>query len=365
MLHLPNCKNKPFAVQWRIDGKRKTKNFATEAAQVKFAKGKVAEVKSHGTDALRLDGPEIAAWRAFRGVVGESASLSEVAECWRKYGGGKPPAITVAKAIEKMTEAKKAEGVVPTTIKHYVAVHRRLIETMGERPIDEVTREDVAAWIAGLVMEPWSVRTHFIRVRSLFTWLRVNRHLTHSPCDGMKAPRITAAEVGILTIEQARELFGAKNCAASRELMGRLALEAFAGLRFSSAALIGAGDIQEAEGGIVLAAAKIKTRRRQFIDGLPDNLWAWLKWSKPDEWKMQSAHDYMHAKSMAFVRAGVANTGNVLRHSFCTYHIAAHKDASRTSVILCHSSPKMLYQHYRGNAAESQGRAWFEIQPPR
>ena len=365
LLHIAECINRPHAVQWRSEGRRKTKGFPTRTAAVAFAKSLASEIRAHGPAALRLDEDAIREWRAFRDVVGHDVPLSEVAECWRQHG--RRARITIGQAIERLTAAKRAEGMAANTLRHYKAIHDRMRAAWGDRPAADITREEVAAWLGQLGMAPVSVATHFVRVRALFTWLRVNRHITFSPCDGMRPPRVVPDEVKILTVEQGRRLFGPENCAASRELMGRLALEAFAGVRFSSAAAMSEAEIRFGERGLVLAAAKIKTRRRQFIDGLPDNLWRWLEWSRPSDWKMASLHEYMHAKSGAQLRAGFDGTTwprNGLRHSFCTYHIAAHKDASRTSVILCHASPRMLYQHYRGCATEEAGKAWFEIMPP-
>jgi len=361
LIELPNCPNKRFGVQWRVDGKRKTKAFATAEARLTYTKALASERASLGTDTLRLDDAEAREWRTFRAQIGPDVPLSAVAEVWRMYGARER--LTVAQAIDRLVAARTAEGVAKTTLLHYKAVHARLSAAMGERDVASITPSDIAAWLAGLDMEPWSVRTHFIRVRSLFTWLRVQRVIAHSPVDGMRPPKIVAGEVAVLTPAQGVELFGSVNCKASRELVGRLALEAFAGVRFSSVAQMTAAEIQFAERGIVLSAAKIKTRRRQFVDGLPDNLWQWLDWAKPATWRMTPT-EYMHAKSGAFARACVPNPGNVLRHSFATYHVACHKDAARTAVILCHSSPKMLYAHYKGRATEAEGRAWFAIMPP-
>jgi hypothetical protein len=64
----------------------------------------------------------------------------------------------------------------------------------------------------------------------------------------------------------------------------------------------------------------------------------------------------IHAKS-------AANIEGVLRHSFCSYHVAIHKDAARTAVILCHKSPAMLYQHYRGKATAADAARYFATVP--
>jgi integrase len=70
-----------------------------------------------------------------------------------------------------------------------------------------------------------------------------------------------------------------------------------------------------------------------------------------------------------FEAAGLKGNGqeesmrNVLRHSFCTYHVAMDKDAARTAVLLTHRSPAMLYRYYRGRASEADGKAYFRIEP--
>jgi len=60
----------------------------------------------------------------------------------------------------------------------------------------------------------------------------------------------------------------------------------------------------------------------------------------------------------------VRNPGNVLRHSFCSYHIALNRDAARTALLLTHTSPVMLYRHYKGRASAADAEKWFAIAPP-
>jgi len=61
--------------------------------------------------------------------------------------------------------------------------------------------------------------------------------------------------------------------------------------------------------------------------------------------------------------AGVTNPENGLRRSLCSYRVAPHKDAARVAVILCHSSPRMLYQHYKSIATAADAEAYFGIKP--
>ncbi|MSU65313.1 MAG: hypothetical protein EXS38_04250 [Opitutus sp.] len=350
----------PYGVQWRLDGKRKTKSIATREKQIAFAKALAGDAKRDGLAAFRLDESAAREWRAFRAQIGADANLDEVARHWLLTGA--KASVKVSDAAKDYLAAKSVEGMSAIAHSHYSKWIGRFVAEFGDREAGTITREDVAGWLATLDAAPATRAGHLARVRGLFSWLVTCGKLTVSPCAGIKAPKLVTAEVEIFTVQQGRDLFE-KNKAESRELLGRLALEAFCGLRFSSAARIAGSEIKFAEKGIVLPAQKIKTERREYIDGLPENLWAWLAWSKPETWTM-TPRAYLAAKSLARVRAGLPEIRNALRHSFCSYHIAQHKDPSRTSVILCHTSPRTLWKHYRGNATNADGAAWFSIVPP-
>ena len=351
---------KPFAVQWRLDGKRKTKFFKDEKRRDAWALGLAKDAKAVGTvDAYRLDSAEVQAWRAFRLLVGD-ANLDDVARTWLKSSREPTSVVTVTEAVAAYRKAKIAEGLSKTTLAHSKAIFNKFEKKLGKLPVADVTREHVADWIAHVPGVIWTRRTHLIRVRSLFNWLRVTRQVQFNPCEGIKTPEPVMEDIPVMTPAQCIELFK-QNRDQPKELLGRLALEAFAGMRFSTAGVFAGKDIRWDEKGLVIPAKSIKTRRRQFIDGMPDNLFAWLKWSEPDTWTM-TPRKYMLEKSLAFVRAKVPHPHNVLRHSCATYLVAHLRDVGKAAAILCHS-PAMLFRHYRGNATPADGDAWSQINP--
>lgn len=360
---------RPYGVQWRIEGKRKTKTFPTREKQIDFAKTLAGDAKQNGLAAFRLDEGEARDWRAFRAMVGPEADLAAVAACWERNKANNVAALTVTAAVAEYTAAKQAEGIPENTVAHFKPIFDRLESTLGGRNVGTITDADIAAFMAEQKGSENTKRTRFARTRALFNWLVQTRRLDRSPFVGMKPPKVSAKEVEILTLKQSQLLFSknAKNDDGRpidqdrRELLGRLALEAFAGLRNDTAGQIVAAEIQP--DGLRIPAAKIKTKQNQFLDGLPANLHTWLKWSQPENWSM-TQRQYLEAKIGAFVRAGVPHPHNCLRKGFASYHVAAFKDPSKTSVIMCHTSPKMLWDTYRGIARESAGKAFFEIMPP-
>ena len=363
MLSIPHRPARPYGVQWRVEGKRKTKTFATRETQVEFARSLAGAAKRDGLAALRLGEGEVREWRSFRAQIGEDANLEAVAACWLKRSEiVKAGPMTVSEAIEAYTEAKRAEGISRATITHYGPIFARLEEVIGAKDVNAVTAGDIAQFMAAQTGSDQTSRTRFARVRALFNWLAQSKKVIDSPFIGMKPPKVTGKEVQILTVEQTRRLFMASaRDEQHREALGRLALEAFAGLRHDTAAQITADEIKA--DGLRIPKAKIKTRKNQFLDGLPGNLHAWLAWSRPVQWTM-TRRQYAEAKSRAFIRADVPHPHNCLRHGFASYHVAAFKNPGATSVIMCHKSQKLLIDVYRGIADEGDGKALFEIMPP-
>lgn len=370
LVHFPKRPNQPYGVQWRLDGKRKTRTFATKERQVAFAKDLAGDAKENGTAAFKLDEQEARRWRAFIAQVGEGADLDAVARCWLKHRADvERPALTLAEAVEIYTKAKEAEKVSKSVISHWDKIFTDYFFSVipPSRDVADVTKAEIATFISAQAdAAPNTQKTRFKCVRGLFNWLAETDRLASSPFRGMKPPKVPHKEVEILTVKQTRDLFeknakGKKITHERRETLGRLALEAFAGLRNDTAAQIVASEI-EADG-LRIPAAKIKTAQPQFLDGLPANLHAWLKWSQPSKWTM-TRRQYLKQKENAFVRAEVPHPHNCLRHGFASYHVAAFKDPSKTSVIMCHTSTKLLWNVYRGIATEADGKAYFEIMPP-
>ncbi len=350
----------PHAVQWRVDGKRKTRFFETTTARDKYAVSLKGDVKRDGLAALRLNPEEAREWRSFRADLGD-APLPAVLACWRKHGAH-VAAVPLASAIRAFTAAKKGEGVSVAHLAHFDSVFDRLKHALGPVSAGAVTRAQLSAFFDQLGQANSSLRTNFARIRSFFRWLKATRQIPENPFDGLKAPKEIAKPVSVLSVEHGRLLF-AKNMEQPREVLGRLALEAFAGVRHETAAKLPASAIDFTRKIVTIPAAIDKNRSDQWIEAAPDNLWPWLKWSAPDKWSMPWP-TYRNAKCMAFVRAGVPHPRNVLRHSFASYHIAMNGDAGKTAAILTHANLRMLWKHYRGKGGgEQNGKAWFAILP--
>jgi hypothetical protein len=353
---------RPFLLHWRgPDGVRKCVAYEDRKTREKAAKALIAKRELNGRAVLNFKPSEWAVWEQFKTMIG-TADPIEVARFWISKGGRTTgESVTVAELVKRYMATRIKEGTGKASLSHAKKDLERLCEKFGAEPANAVSADALRDWIAALPFTPTTKGNHHKHGSTVFNWGTREGLIEKNPFQNIERPPLTSEEVSILTVEDTRKLFAAAKIHRPHAC-ARLALEAFAGLRNGTAGAIAKPEIDFAARGLRIPAAKIKTARPQYIEGLPENLWTWLNAATDESWTL-SAKDYERAKSDVFRLSGVVNPGNVLRHSFCSYHVAQHKDAARTAVILCHSSPRMLYQHYKGIATEADAKEYFSITP--
>jgi hypothetical protein len=353
---------RPYLLHWRgPDGVRKCVAYEDAKTREKAAKALIAKRELNGRAVLNFKPAEWTLWEQFRTMIG-TADPIEVARFWIARGGRTSgESVTVAELVKRYLDVRIKEGVGKASLGHAKKDLARFCEKFGPLPASALDADAIREWISSLPFEASTKGTHIRRCSTVFNWAIREDLLSKNPFQNIERPAISSDEVSILTVEDARKLFAAAKLHRPHAC-ARLALEAFAGLRNSTARSLAKDEIDFTAHGLRIPAAKIKTARPQYIDGLPENLWAWLGTATDESWG-HSGKEYERVKGEVFRLAGVKNPGNVLRHSFCSYHVAQHKDAARTAVILCHSSPRMLYQHYKGIATAADAADYFAIKP--
>ena len=356
----------PFLVQWGRGSETKTESFKT-AEERDQRHDEIKMELFRGRDDLVFSKAELNEYAAFKAAIGDSSWI-DVVSGWRELMGktGRlTSSRTISVAVEeylKESEALLNEGKMARDTfrqkRHKLRSFAAQFEP--ERRMVDVTAEEITDWINSLgSRNPSTFNSVLKHVRAFYNANK--KHVPSSPADDIKKKDDHIEEVGIITPQETAKLFSfaLKN---KRDAIGRLALEAFAGLRFGSADKLSKEDINFAEKGIMLPRHKVKTRRRFYLDGLPDNLWDWMDLATDACWQMEK-NDWMHMKSRLFAGAGVPHPRNCLRHSFCTYHVSAYKNPGRTATILCHQNQTQLWGHYHGIASQAAGLTYFSIKP--
>jgi integrase len=336
---------KPFFV--RYGNPRKTESFAGEGNRNDRAAELMRDLSEHGEFAFRFDPKE---WAEFK--------------AWKK-NKTTPSGLLVGQAIGEYLNGRAGEGLAEDSIRHTKTNLLRFVEMFGALPLTDITKEHVKEWMDGLKERGFGPATirHHRKDLNVFFNRAVERHhwVDRNPCKAIPPPKLdNKEEIAVMALRDAFMFFKANR---GQRSVGKLALEAFAGLRCSSAGRLSKEDLDFAESGIVLPGPKHKSGRRHYVDGFPRNLWKWLKHAPEDCWSL-TPRNYAQHKALAFARANVKNPGNVFRHTFATMHLAAFKDAPALAILLTHRNITMLYAHYRGRGvAQRIAKAYFKITP--
>ena len=343
-------------------GKRHSKGFAKLATAETLARRLAKLKEDEGKNILGFDPEKWRRFLAFEKAIGGIDNLDAAKRLWTSkttISAG----ITLEAAVKSFLAEKDREGIGADSYKRYIVATDRLLSSFPGVDLDQVTDHMLTTWLDELRLpdgRPFKAisrnnwRTY---LATLFNFFLKRRWIDHNPVDLVTPYKEEENAVGILTPDEGARLFDANK---RFPFIGRLALEAFAGLRNSTARKIQLAHINFEERGLNLPGSILKTGKRFYVDNFPPNLWHWLEHTPAACWTM-TPRQYQEAKRHAFMRANIEPPHNCLRHSFCTYHIANFKNVGETATLLCHTNLSMLNRFYRGIATETAGRAWFAI----
>lgn len=377
---------KPYGVQWRefawdpdANGgqgaeveRRPSEFFPTEVLRdARAAALRKARAKGALHTATRA---ELEDFRRFKSAT-LGTPWTEVVAGWRSdlhAKGMTPCTVTVQDAVDReLARVKKLLEMKPPrvakgTVRHKIQKLGLFAEQFGHLRINQVKGVDVELWIEDFdeVESNGTFNNYLKQVRVCLQPYVEEGMLQRNPVSGVKFRDESTGEVGINTPEEMAYLFAfAMQADRFKVAIGRFALEAFLGLRFSSGCRLEKGDINFADRGILLPKHKLKTGladdgKRHYIDGvLPAQIWKWLAIT-PDECWALTPRQYERLKCDLFTEARVVHPHNTFRHSFCTYDVAVHKNAGRTAYILCHADQDLIWSRYKG--VQARGRIMTE-----
>jgi integrase len=371
----------PYGVQWpeqefdQVTHKsrrvRKTLFFPTTASRDEKAR-ELRDARRSRMMVASVPRDEIANYRAFKTAIGETPWQNVIAG-WRAHlmsAGLVPCDMTVEAAgteyLAKMKELLDKKRISADTERHKRHKIRLFVEEFGDLTLDRVTTAMIEDWIDEFdeIQSDYTFDGYAKHIRAFFGYfVKDKKVLRDNPGSGLKHRSDGIGEVKIISVAQTARLFHV--CLTEpkfKPIVGRLAMEAFIGLRFGSGCRLERVDINREDKGVTLPKHKLKTKRRHYIDGLPECLWSWIDVTPDECWEL-TPRQYMGLKSDIFTKANVPHPHNCLRHGFATYYTAAFKNPGATATILCHRDQQELWDHYNGRATEADGKLYQEITP--
>lgn len=355
-----------YIVDFRnAEGRRITKLYRRGEKEIAkaFAEAENTRIVNHGTEtAAILDDRALReAADCIRRLREHGRTLTDATNHFLAHLEANERSCTVSDLAEMVEHSKEREGKSLRYLRDLRSRYKRFEQEFGEHVVASVTSTDISNWLAELNLSPVS-RNNYRRILILLFNEGIRRKFCReNPARESEKAKVVESEVSILTPTEAKRLLQH----SSPPILPAIAIGLFAGLRQSELEQLDWSEIDFEEEHILVRAEKAKTARRRYVT-LSENLTEWLSPFRCDLGLVSpQAGEYWTHFGTARTRAELLDRwkGNELRHSFASYHLALHKDPGLTTSELGHTSPHLVYQHYRNLVKSSAARSFWAIKP--
>lgn len=373
--------------KWRVDwvegGKYKRKGFKTKVAAEEWKDSREAELQEHGVQAANLTATERAAVVELRSALEEvGLSVREALSIAIAQRRREQSSCTMAELVQRVVSARERAGQSASHIRDLRSKLGRFSEKFGVRSVATITADEIGSWIHGLALAPASVNSYRRILVVAFNDAISGGFIEEgkNPAMKVKQSKVVEGEVGILTPKQAEALLGA----ADAEILPAIAIGFFCGLRAAELQRLDWEEVRLDLGHVRVKASKAKSARNRIVP-ISDNLRAWIAphakangpvWPANGRKLFEAARlavGFGSPKEVAkSEKAKEKNPekkvllewpDNALRHSFATYHLAHHKNAAELALHMGHTSPALIFAHYREVVCDRDGAAYWRLRP--
>lgn len=370
----------PYQVMWTEHGNRISRFFDTEEARDEFLQkyGFLEDMSFKALMSLKDSAiADIARVESLRGAV----TYKELWDFWAKRHVSQRVVKLWDACNDYLRDLKESGKADVEHLKHARKILETLLEeSFADKITSEVSRAEMENWLRNLPYSTVTIKNYRSTICAAWNWFERNNYVEKNCMKGLEIPKIELPEIGIFTVAETEQLFRA-NEKIDPEVCGLMALGLFAGMRTSAISRVAYDEIKMREG-ILTPAEKTKKNRRNFIENLPDNLWAWLERTPKSAFNW-CERKWKKRRESALRRAGLLVNGsqlktpdkdgklpkkkipphNAFRHSFASYHVAWKRDFQDTALIMSHNGTSILFKHYRGVATKEDAEKYFDIYP--
>jgi integrase len=254
------------------------------------------------------------------------------------------------------------------SIRHYetmIRAGRKLVKDFPHKQLYDLTSLVLKNWLSALPVAATTKNNLKTNLSGFFTFAKGQGWIKENPCaevEKFNEHRIKAKPPGIVTPEQAAALL--EN--AEPDILPFFAIGLFAGLRVAELQRLEWSEVDFDEKLINVAAHKSKTAQARWVP-MTENLVAWLEPYRKARGLVVPKFGKRELIESTRAAAGIADWGhekaNALRHSFCSYHLAFHKDSARTAHDAGHMDSKMLFSNYNNRVKQEAAFKYFSIAP--
>ena len=349
-----------------IGGKRTFKNFAAKADAEAFQK-KCLKAEAHKNPLVLSDIDAITRHEVLAAVSRlreYRATVTEAVDFFLKHARPVKAEASIQTVMDEFKSVKEKAGLSAKylqTAKDSFFVPFR--DHFKNSLVTNVTADAVEKYIyRRKTWNPTTRAAHIRHLNVLFNFAIERGHATLNPLSKVQRPKRQSnnASEKVLTVEQVIGLlqYAFKN--DFKQECTALILTLFCGVRADEVDRLTWEKIKLEEENPVVVLDHTKANRRR-VNVIPDNA---LRWFKELRGTGRVTADN-HEGRMRWMRKAskIEYQQNSARISFASYHVAAYEDPAKTSLLLGHQNPALLWNTYRALVTKEEARRYWRITP--
>ncbi len=345
---------------------QKWKNFSNRDDALKYASELATSVQSNGITSVtktlaHFDDGKLTRWNEQLGAYGKTVEnavefmLNHLDKERRRKESEHVSSLLSKWMLDRIENNLKPMR--PRSQKTLRDMANRFKADFGEARIQEMTRERIESYLKDLDVESNQTRKNrHSYLKQFFNWCVKNKHLRENPADGIEI-EVTRSTAEFFQVKQCVELM---TKAQETELCGYFALTLFGGIRPDEAGKLEWRDIHWEGNEISILETISKTKRPRTFE-MAENLVAWLKFFQAKDLPLIPVN--LKNKRQAFVKLlSFPWIQDGLRHTFCTFHHAKHKNIELLRHVMG-NSPAVIDRFYKGAVKKGDVEAFWVILP--
>jgi integrase len=350
-----------FRLAWKVGRKTFRRGFNDEVKALSEAERIARSLANADGAATTIAGDEIVYLNECRKKLGD-IPLHVAVDFYLRHNGTTKSDKTLNEAWAEFIQESETREL---SVRHIETCryHRKAIGTVfGERRVSNIQPTEIGEWLNS---GGYSAKTRLNMFRSFASVLRYSRRKGYT--NRIVEDLISEVQIAspkqktptFYTPEELKKLFIA---CPNKESVLYVAMMAFSGTRRAEYARLEGKFILPEEKMIRLGPEITKTSSGRALD-IADNLAQWLNlaWDGRKGLLLTSG-DNAKTYKWTFEGLEMETKQNALRHSFCSYHLAMHRNAAMTAEI-AGNSPTMLNKFYKALVSKKDAEEWFSITP--
>ena len=360
-----NGNYKFFRLDWKVGSRAFRRAFSSSEKAIDEAERIVRDLARAEGEKTTVRSEDIVYYRECARKLG-GVPLHEAVEFYCKFHRVGAPRKTIADLAQELEVATRAREASRRHLETIIHLNKVWTKWTGAMTPSEITPALIERKFSESDYSAHTKKNLLRGYRALELFAIRQKYLPRefeSVAERVTIPKTRNATPAVFTPEDLMRLF----VAAQPKHLSYIAMMAFAGARRAEFERMTRDHISLDDKVAIINAEIAKKGSRRVLE-LPENLCEWLRVAElPEKGLLTSRKsiERLSSNKAALKEVGLDASKweqNVLRHSFCSYHLALHRNAATTSEQ-AGNSPQMLREHYKSLVTPAAAKEWFDITP--